>query len=1264
MNYKSFINLSVFLIIFFTVIGLSAEGDKNQKGSSLSKTTGSPTSTFFNINNISTWLFNNLDSDISKTGNSGFIFPKGSNKAAVFETGFIWGATVNGERRVGGSTYNQGVLPGRIDENGNREDTALDHVRIFRVRTDWATGNVGAEMADEGVSDAEVRAQYEKDWNEWPAQYGAPYEDVDANGSYDAAVDVPGFPGADQTIWFVANDLDPATTRGLYGSDPMGVEIQATIWGYAKQGALGNTMFRKYKIINKSVDTFDSMYVALWSDVDLGGAGDDYSGCDIDLSLAYTYNGDADDAQYGKEVPALGFDFFQGPIVPGEATDVAIFDNKERPGFKNLPMSAHFFFINSDAVYSDPTLGDYVNGTLQMHNLFRGKISTTGEDFVDPTTGEKTKFTLSGDPITGSGWVDGLLHPPGDRRQGLVAGPFTMAVGDTQEVVVAEIAAGAFENVDRLGAIGLLKFYDQEAQSAYDNFFKIPPSPEAPQVAISQLDNEIVLVWDQDDTNLANMEDYNTLGYKFQGYVVYQFPSQFASIQDAKIVATYDINDGVGKVIGDGFDPIGGVVLPQVKKFGSDSDIKRYISLKSDLFNGGLPLNNGSKYYYAVSSYAVAEDMVNTVPVELESPILVQEVIPQSADPGMVLPEETFNSGLEVTHSSGSANAAVTVKVVDQNALTGDDYEVFFDEQHYYMDVDGVWKKTNYADSVGRSLDKLGDVSPSTVNGIAFTSPIVGTRDLKFTVNIVAPDFNYAEGVKLTFPPGVQINSADGNGLASLIDDATNSVIFGNEVFDSTGLTGAGPFAGGELVTVNINTVDLPLSVNYVIYDDGWATLFCADTANAATCDAYGITDAVVVNAEGVTTISEEAFAFHTEQHWNMRNVSQGIDVLEDQLVLKGVNTYTGVNEGFTASKVVDGLQVDIEDGGYAAPINFLSASLESPTGLSSFTTSFGATEEKIAISNYTVFGGVISSWAFDNFGAGTTDLDQLQQDYELRFTGVYDAGTSINGQTVFQIVEGGQMATVFRMISAAALATNPLNPNQGTAEPFLVRIPFEVWNVDDPENPYQVNLTFRDRLRDGTEDPYYVWNMSDREYAIIVNSPYNETQIIQMDTGPDEFNTLATWVLVFTGTNYNPGDVVSISYANPIQFGKDVYSFTAPAVVYDATLAKEDVKNINVFPNPYYGTHSEEINKYQRFVTFNHLPPQATMRVFNLAGQLVKTIEKDDATQFAKWDLTNENSLPAASGMYVVYIDMPELGETKILKVAIIQETQILDRF
>lgn len=125
-----------------------------------------------------------------------------------------------------------------------------------------------------------------------------------------------------------------------------------------------------------------------------------------------------------------------------------------------------------------------------------------------------------------------------------------------------------------------------------------------------------------------------------------------------------------------------------------------------------------------------------------------------------------------------------------------------------------------------------------------------------------------------------------------------------------------------------------------------------------------------------------------------------------------------------------------------------------------------------------------------------------------------------------------------------------------------------------------------------------------------------------------------------------------------------DVFTFTtnAPAVTQAAMQA--DVDKINVFPNPYFGFNSQELNKYNRFVTFNHLPQQATIRIFNLSGVLLKTITKNDDSQFARWDLRNEAALPAAAGVYIVHIDMPAIGKQKILKLAIVPEAQFLDKY
>src|SRR5690606_24309310 len=140
---------------------------------------------------------------------------------------------------------------------------------------------------------------------------------------------------------------------------------------------------------------------------------------------------------------------------------------------------AHYYFARGDANVTDPTQGS-LEGSNQFYNFFQGRIGKTGELFTDPTTGESTTFALAGDPQAKTGWLDGQLLPAGDRRQGMASGPFDMAPGEEQEIVVAEIVAGAIPGVDRISAVGLLKFYDQQAQVAYDNNFDLPVPPPTP----------------------------------------------------------------------------------------------------------------------------------------------------------------------------------------------------------------------------------------------------------------------------------------------------------------------------------------------------------------------------------------------------------------------------------------------------------------------------------------------------------------------------------------------------------------------------------------------------------------------------------------------------------------------------------------------------------------------------------------------------------------------------------------------------------------
>ena len=47
--------------------------------------------------------------------------------------------------------------------------------------------------------------------------------------------------------------------------------------------------------------------------------------------------------------------------------------------------------------------------------------------------------------------------------------------------------------------------------------------------------------------------------------------------------------------------------------------------------------------------------------------------------------------------------------------------------------------------------------------------------------------------------------------------------------------------------------------------------------------------------------------------------------------------------------------------------------------------------------------------------------------------------------------------------------------------------------------------------------------------------------------------------------------------------------------------------------------------------------------------------LEKNDCSQFFRWNLRNRNGLPVASGLYVIRVEMPELKKCKTLKLMVI---------
>ena len=564
------------------------------------------------INNIS-MVVKNTGSFAYDTQNgaAGLEFPKGTGKTAVFAAGLWMGALVAGDVRVSVAEYSDDFRPGAVIGSGAAAmpDTVSEpQYKVYKLNRVYLTST--------GAIDVATRDAALADYVAGAVPHGAPPVSVQPDGSLSIL--------GDQMLWSVFNDLGKGGKHnGASSARPLGVEVQLTTFAFSRQGPLGNTVFSRYRIINKGGNTLTDAYVSQWSDPDLGGATDDLVGCDTTLSVGYVYNATNTDEQYGAQSPCVGYDFLQGPKVAGVPLGLVSFNK-------------------------------YPNGggpqdSTETYNYMKGLLGD-GSPVIDPTTSQPTTFNVSGDPVAGTGFLD---SSPSDRRLMLSSGPFTMAPGDTQDVVVGIVVA---QGESRLASVALMKCFDEAVQAAYDANFDLASPPNSPAAAITPRDGEVFIRWD------AGSEQYNQPPYQWEGYNIYQG----ASIAGPWTrLATYDRQNGITTVLDVECDPASPVPLRKVKAFGTDAGVRYSLDMTEDRVRGG-PLHTATTYYYAVTAYAVGIGQFQQV---LESPFNPIAVVPQTPAAGVDPSAAGVGNIAHDLVAGAPANTPLSTDVVTANVL-------------------------------------------------------------------------------------------------------------------------------------------------------------------------------------------------------------------------------------------------------------------------------------------------------------------------------------------------------------------------------------------------------------------------------------------------------------------------------------------------------------------------------------------------------------------------------------------------------------------
>ncbi len=635
----------IFPCMFLLMLAQAVFAAKPARGPrSLQKTATLDYEILFDVNRMSGLMRNNgiwfLD---VAAGDWGLEWPKGSGNSPIYAGGQWISARVNGEIRLAG---------------------------LIHDATEYQPGVIGADGSAANPRDPAYRWYVigkggEGDWNTWPADQGAP---VDAGGK-------PLLLG-DRTAFCVWNDMGQHLE---FATNKLGVEVRQTVFAFNRADAMGDMVFIKWQMVNKSRSDWDSTYFSIWLDPDIGSGSDDLVGCDPSLGLGFCYNGTNEDQDYGAAPPASGIDFFQGPIVDSPGSAVTLPDGTVLQDKKMLKMTAFIFYNNNDSPQGEPQTSN------DVWNYQRG-FWRDNSMITDPA-GSATAFMFNGDPEAGGGWLDTDAY---DRRFLMTTGPFSMKKWEdadadgraefgepgVQEIVACVMVARGSSNTN---SVTKLKEIDALAQMAYDLDFNLSQAPPAPRVQVSPMPNEIVLTWDErsefnEDGSPYESEDpivANAVGdtvildntvkviddasYNFYGYSVYQYSD--ASGRDPVEIAHWDNGGSAG-------------ALPY-----SQPRFLRILQNRNGIVgNAGDRLFNGKTYYFGVMAHGYLE---YGAPAVFNSPPAIVAAVPRYT--AGVRYHAEFNDSLDVAQT-GSSDGNTKVYVVDPSKMTGKPYRVTFND--------------------------------------------------------------------------------------------------------------------------------------------------------------------------------------------------------------------------------------------------------------------------------------------------------------------------------------------------------------------------------------------------------------------------------------------------------------------------------------------------------------------------------------------------------------------------------------------------------
>lgn len=1109
----------------------------------------------------------------------------------------------------------------------------------------------------------------------------------------------------DEMVFWIYNDNGNVHTES--NADPIRMEIQVQAFAYATNDELNDMTFQRYKLINRAVEPIDSTFFAMWVDPDLGCYTDDFVGCDTVRSMAYVYNEDALDGQTGctcpggvntycDEVPLLGVDYFRGPLGPkviqpdGSLTNPTL--GEEPDTIVELGMTSFTYYNNGGQGGPPPGTADpgqpieyyrYLTGSWRDGTPF----TYGGEAYQDGTEPVDYAFTEAPDDPDGWSMCTADVTPGRDRRTIQASGPFRLDPGAVNELIVGVVwvADQPYPCPD----IRQLQQADDIAQALFDNCFDIVDGPDAPDIDIIELDQELILVLTNDTSIAASnnaFEAYAERGleipelvedslYRFEGYKIYQMsgpnvglsPDNVDDPSRVRLVAQVDVLNGIERIFN--WEPVDNPTgdpyyVPVLKVEGRNRGIQHTFRITEDAFaEGDRSLINHKKYYFAAVAYAFNEY--------------------EPFDPERILgqPEPYLEGRRNIgPNGDGLPYTAIPRPITDRrlNAQYGDGAVI--------TRADGVGTAENF-------LDLSDETRAAIEEAIANDAQYVGDltyRAGRGPINIQV--FNPLEVVDGNY----EIEFVDSDPNDNTLDQDARWVLRSVENPDVEIMSARTIQVLNEQIirefgfTVNIGQVSEPgtqetedngyigFEVEYANGDNAfpWLSWIPEDTdlSQAPGDDALfnymstrdGERDAALDPDMGLTQYGEGPILPYYMLDWRSRgefdlpflspvwtnNSASGI--IRNQMDLADLSNIDIV---FTSNKDLWSRCVIVE----SANRFYTDAGFETQGGVSQFDLRAAPSVGKDAGDNG------LPAPDGDDVGMGwfpgyAVDVETGQR-LNIFFgeNSVYNADNFLLADVAFEDgITGADM-----MFNPSSQLLLPEVANLGML-PVYAGGQHMVYVT---KTPYDGCASLRDRLKPGGSPLTKVSSLRQIVWAGMI-------------LGAEDARMLSY------AEGLIPEDVtVKVRATNPYQVEVDnedvdgdqrtgsgennyhpLYRFSLEgrqAAALDEVGIESALDMIQIVPNPYYGFSDYETSQFTTTVKITNLPAKCVVTIYSLDGKFIRqynrdevgavpegnnrAVERNQITPALEWDLNNSKGIPIASGVYLIHVSAEGLGERTI---------------